>query len=196
MVHSAQDCRIEVPDPETGMKMIVSAFGVVLLSAAAVGLLSGCATPPKVRKAGAIFGTAAVDGTPAGAAEQAARDAVARFEKRRPYLAGEIFHTLDPIPLVVFVDDPFGVGEIEPFSAGTGPQVEYYLRIEVFPPTKDRSSVGVKIKLLCRYDAVEGDAGAYDEALRAFRDRVFDAFGEELKRAGEVGGVEWKHQNL
>ena len=40
------------------------------------------------------------------------------------------------------------------------------------------------------------NAEAYDAALGAFRDRVSEAFWEELKRAGDARGVVWRNQNL
>jgi len=167
------------------MRFSVSALSVVLL-----GLLAGCATST-VRKAGTLASAATMEGRPAPAAEEAARTALDRFEKRRPYLAGEIFHRLDPIPIVIFVDDLFGAGEMEPFAGGPDPQVEYALRIGVAAPETPAGPVRVTIRLACRYDAVQGDADAYDAALRDFRDLLGRTLVSELRRAGESRGVEW-----
>jgi len=171
------------------MRILPGAVAAVLLLA----VLAGCATP--VRKAGGLAASARVEGRPADGAEEACRVALARLEKRRPYLAGEIFHGLDPIPLVVFLAGGEGslpfTGEIAPFAGGPRPQVEYVVRIAATPPRDADAPLTVSVTFFARYDAAESDADAYDAALAAFRDRISRALHEELTRAGESHGVTW-----
>ena len=169
------------------MTVLRVAIALVLLAA-----LGACATPLR-RAAGSMCGEATwLPSGETGTAEAGAA-AAAALERRRPYLAGEIYHRLDPAPLVVFHPDPASIpptiGEIPAFAAGPEPRVEYVVSVR---PAAHETGLYVAV----RYDVPEGDLPAYEEAALAFASLVFRAFAEELERAGTNAGITWKEVRI